>query len=88
MWTSREVMQVRGSQLFAYTKRGGGGGFQSAFIRAFTMTYRLTGHPSNDKRIVGAPAKGAAGSHLPVAQGKLVSPQAAHAQTNIILVIN
>ncbi len=53
MWVSREVMQTRGSQLFAYTK--GGMDFLSAFIRAFMMNYRLTGHPCNEKWIVGAP---------------------------------
>ncbi len=88
MWPSREVMQVRGSQLFAYTKREGGGGFRSAFIRAFTMNYLLTGHPCNDKWIVGAPeemgpAKRTAGSHLPVSPEKLVIHQSTHTQTNI-----
>ncbi len=37
-----------------YTK-GGGGDFRPAFIHAFTMYYRLAGHPCNDKWIVGAP---------------------------------
>ncbi len=79
MWASREVMQLRGSHLFAYTKRGEVG-FRSAFIRAFTMYYRLAGHPCNDKWIDGAPeemgpVKGTAGSHLPIAPEKLVSPQ-------------
>ncbi len=87
MLASREFMQVRGSQLFAYTKDGGGG-LRSTVIRAFTMTDRLTGHPCNDKGIVGAPedtgpAKGTGGSHLPVAPDKLVSPQSMHTQTNI-----
>ncbi len=80
-------MQERGRQLFAYTKKGGGG-FPSAFFGALTMTLRLTGHPCNDKWIIGAPeemgpAKGTAGSHLPVAPEKLVSPQSMHTQTNI-----
>ncbi len=35
-----------------YTK---GGDFRPAFIRVFTMTYRLTGHPRKEKWIVGAP---------------------------------
>ncbi len=88
MLASREFMQVRGSQPFAYTKDGEGGDFRSAFIHALTMTYRLTGHPCNDKWIVGAPevtgpAKGTGGSHLPVAPEKLVSPQSTHTQTNI-----
>ncbi len=53
-----------------------GGGFPSPRSRAFTMT----GHPCNEKWLVGAPeelgpAKGIAGSHLPVAPEKLVSPQ-------------
>ncbi len=30
---------------------------RSAFIRAFMMTYRLTGHPCNDKWIDGADGK-------------------------------
>ncbi len=64
MWASREVMQVHGIQLFSYTMRGG---VRSAFIRAFTTTCRLTGHPCNNKWIVGAPeemgpAKGTAGT--------------------------
>ncbi len=64
------------------------GGSRSAFIRTITMTYRLTGHPCNDIWIVGepeemAPAKGTAGSPLPVAPEKLVSPQSTHAQTDI-----
>ncbi len=69
-------------------RRGGGvGAFRSAFIRALTMAYRLTGHPCNDKSIVAAPeemspAKGIAGGHLPVVPEKLVSPQRTHTQTN------
>ncbi len=63
-----------------------GGG--STFGRALTITYRLTGYPCNDKWIVGAPeemgpAKGPAGSHLPVAPEKLVSSQSTYTQTNI-----
>ncbi len=42
----------------------------------------------NDKLTVGAPeemgpAKGTAGSHLPVVPEKLVNPQSKHTQTNI-----
>ncbi len=65
-----------------------GGGFRSKFIRALTVTYRLTDHPCNDKWIGGAledtgPAKGPAKGHLPVASEKMVSPQSTHIQTNI-----
>ncbi len=61
-----------------YTNEGGA--FRSAFIRAFTMAYRLTGNPYNDKSIVEAPEemgppKGFAGGHLPVVPEKRVSPQ-------------
>ncbi len=85
MWAWREVMHVRGSQIFAYTKRGGGGWFRSVFILAFTMAYRLS---CNSKRIVGAQeemgkAKGTTGCHLPVPQEKLVRPQSTHTQTNV-----
>ncbi len=86
MRASHEVMQVRGSQLFAYTK--GGGGFPLALTRAFTMACRLTGHPCNKPWIVGAPeemrpAKGTGERYLPVEPEKLVSPQSRHTQTNI-----
>ncbi len=65
-----------------------GGWFRSAFVRAFTMTYPLNGHPCSDKWIIGAPeemvpAKGIAGSHRPVAPEKLVSPQSMHTQAHI-----
>ncbi len=81
MRVSREVRKVH-----AHKKVGWD--FRSAFIRALTMTYRLIGHPCNDKWIVGAPgkmapAKGTAGRHLPVAPEKLVSPQSTHTQANI-----
>ncbi len=73
------------------TKKGWG--VRSAFVRAYTITYPLNGHPCNDKWIIGAPeemdpAKGTAGSHLPVAPGKLVSPQSMHTQTHQYAVIH
>ncbi len=87
MWVPREFMQVRGSQLFAYTKEEEEV-FRSAFIRGFVMTCRLPGHRCNKKLIVKppkemGPAKETAESHLPVAPEKLVSPQSMHTQTII-----
>ncbi len=46
MWASREVRKVH---------KKGGGDFRPAFIRAFTMFYRLAGRPCNDKWSIGAP---------------------------------
>ncbi len=44
---------IRGQERSRTQKRGGG--FRAAFIRAFTMTYRLTGHLCNNKWIAAAP---------------------------------
>ncbi len=50
MWASREVMQVRGSEPFANTKKGE----VSIHPRIYDVITN-DGHPSNDKWIVGEP---------------------------------
>ncbi len=52
MWASGEVTQVR-----VHKGGRGGGDLRPAFIRAFTMAYRMIGHPWKDKWIVGVPEK-------------------------------